>query len=122
MLINVQFLRFAAAMLVVFYHTSSRVRDAGVDQGALFSVSQALGFAGVDVFFVISGFIMAHTTGSASGLRAGWSFARRRVARIYSGYWPFFVFAWALFAWVNPDFFATATWLVPLFCGRPTVC
>ncbi|HLF30290.1 MAG TPA: acyltransferase [Xanthomonadales bacterium] len=107
MLINVQFLRFAAAMLVVFYHTSSHVRDAGVDQGALFAVSQALGFAGVDVFFVISGFIMAYTTGSAAGWQASWTFARRRVARIYSGYWSFFLFAWVLFAWVNPDFLAT---------------
>ena len=102
MLINIQFLRFAAAMLVVFYHTSAQVRATGVDQGWFFALSEAVGFAGVDVFFVISGFIMAHTTRSDSGAGSAWSFFRRRLARIYSGYWPFFLLALAVFAWVNP--------------------
>jgi exopolysaccharide production protein ExoZ len=103
MLINVQFLRFVAAMLVVLYHTSSHVRDAGVDQGLFFAVNEAIGFAGVDIFFVISGFIMAHTTHSSAGIGAGWSFARRRLARIYSGYWPFYLLALCLFSWINPS-------------------
>ncbi len=102
MLINIQFLRFAAAMVVVLYHTSSHVRSSGVDQGAFFALSEATGFAGVDVFFVISGFIMAHTAHDEAGSSAGWSFFRRRIARIYSGYWPFYLLAIALFAWVNP--------------------
>ena len=103
MLINVQFLRFAAAMLVVVYHVSAHVRDAGIDPGPLFLLSEAVGFAGVDIFFVISGFIMAYTTHSAAGIVEAWAFARRRMARIYSGYWPFFLLALALFFWVNPD-------------------
>ncbi len=111
MLINVQFLRFVAAMLVVVYHTSAHVRDAGVEQGMFFAVSEAIGFAGVDIFFVISGFIMAYTTDSAAGLEAGWAFARRRIARIYSGYWPFFILALALFAWINPDYLKSSSLL-----------
>jgi peptidoglycan/LPS O-acetylase OafA/YrhL len=102
MLINIQFLRMAAAMLVVFYHTSSHVGSTGLEQGAFFDVSEALGFAGVDIFFVISGFIMAHTSYALGGPAAGWGFLRRRVARIYSGYWPFFLLAWPLFWWLNP--------------------
>ena len=102
MLINVQFLRFAAAMLVVFYHTSAHVRASGVEQGIFFSISEAVGFAGVDIFFVISGFIMAYTTQSIVGIREGWRFARRRMARIYSGYWPFFLLALLLYFWINP--------------------
>lgn len=90
-------------MLVVFYHTSSHVRAAGIEQGALFSASEAIGFAGVDIFFVISGFIMAYTTATAAGGKASWAFARRRLARIYSGYWPFFLIALAVFAWANPE-------------------
>ncbi len=35
MLVNVQFLRFAAAMLVVFYHASKQIRATGIDQGQL---------------------------------------------------------------------------------------
>lgn len=103
MLINLQFLRFAAAMLVVLYHTSAHVRASGIEQGTLFSLSESVGFAGVDIFFVISGFIMAYTTASATGTQASWAFARRRLARIYSGYWPFFLLALAVFAWANPD-------------------
>lgn len=102
MLINVQFLRFIAALLVVVYHTSSHLHDAGVELGPIFAVSETLGFAGVDVFFVISGFIMAYTTGAASGIEQGWLFIRRRCARIYSGYWPFYLLALAVFAWINP--------------------
>jgi peptidoglycan/LPS O-acetylase OafA/YrhL len=101
MLINIQFLRFAAAMLVVVYHASSHLRATGVDQGLFFAVSEAVGFAGVDIFFVISGFIMAFTTQTASGVESGVSFAKRRVARIYSGYWPFYILAIVLFAWTG---------------------
>jgi len=103
MLINIQFLRFVAAMLVVLYHGSAHVRDSGIEQGAFFALAEAIGFAGVDVFFVISGFIMAFTTHSAGGLGDGWAFARRRVARIYSGYWPFFLFALLLYSWIRPE-------------------
>jgi peptidoglycan/LPS O-acetylase OafA/YrhL len=97
MLINVQFLRFAAAMLVVVYHVSAHIRDAGIDPGPFFQLSEAVGFAGVDIFFVISGFIMAYTTHAAAGAVDAWAFARRRMARIYSGYWPFFLLALHVF-------------------------
>ncbi|HET9032972.1 MAG TPA: acyltransferase [Dokdonella sp.] len=102
MLINIQLLRMLAAMMVVFYHTSVHVRASGVAQGGFFEVMEAVGFAGVDIFFVISGFIMAHTSFAASGPQDAWSFLRRRLARIYSGYWPFFLLALIIFSWVNP--------------------
>ena len=105
MLINLQFLRFAAAMLVVLYHSSSHLRSTGLDQGTVFALSEGIGFAGVDIFFVISGFIMAWTTQEAAGPAAAFDFLRRRLARIYSGYWPFFLFAVVLFAWTDPPFF-----------------
>lgn len=108
MLINIQFLRTLAAMLVVLYHTSAHVRTGGVEQGALFEIMEAVGFAGVDLFFVISGFIMAFTSFAATGPRDGWAFLRRRMARIYSGYWPFFLLALAVFAWVDPSFLEKA--------------
>lgn len=108
MLINIQFLRFAAAMLVVFYHSSAHLRSAGVDQGAFFAVSEHVGFAGVDIFFVISGFIMAWTTRQSAGPAEAFEFLRRRLARIYSGYWPFFLFAVGLLAWINPPYLERA--------------
>ncbi len=105
MLINIQFLRFAAAMLVVLYHSSAHLRSSGLDQGYLFGLGEAIGFAGVDIFFVISGFIMAWTTREDAGLLDASGFIRRRLARIYSGYWPFFLIAIVVFAWADPVFF-----------------
>ena len=102
MLINIQLLRFVAAMLVLLYHTSFRLpAGEGLAHG-LFYLGHASGFAGVDIFFVISGFIMAHTTLEEAGGRDGLRFLRRRLARIYSGYWPFFLLALAVFSWTRP--------------------
>jgi len=111
MLINVQFLRFAAALLVVIYHASHHVRSTGADQGMVFSAGEAIGFAGVDVFFVISGFIMSYTTINQQGKQAGFDFIKRRLARIYSGYWPFFLSALALFSWARPAHLAESNLL-----------
>jgi peptidoglycan/LPS O-acetylase OafA/YrhL len=108
MLINIQFLRFAAALLVVLYHASSHVRATGVDQGMLFAAGEAVGFAGVDIFFVISGFIMLYTTTDEKGTGSSIQFMKRRLARIYSGYWPFFFAAMAVFYWARPGHFANA--------------
>jgi exopolysaccharide production protein ExoZ len=109
MLINVQFLRFAAALLVLVYHTSSHLHDAGVGLGPVFALIEATGFAGVDIFFVISGFIMAYTTKTSAGPAQGWLFIRRRFARIYSGYWPFYLLALLVYAWINPAYLETSS-------------
>ena len=90
---GVQVLRFAAAMLVVVMHItqaiSMHIRGTGPSQywGA--------GSAGVDIFFVISGFVMAMSTASIPGggparstlLSAAWVFMRRRLVRIAPLYW-----------------------------------
>ena len=115
MLINIQFLRFVAAMLVVVYHTSFQLpADAGAVHG-LFWLGQATGFAGVDIFFVISGFIMAYTTVGEAGPGPGFEFARRRLARIYSGYWPFFFLTLAVFYWARPQHFAESSLVASFF-------
>lgn len=93
MLDNIQILRVVAAMAVVLHHAyliaipAAYVPEWPAALAGLFSA----GFAGVDLFFVISGVIMAETTRAlapraASGLR----FVATRFARIYLGWWPFF--------------------------------
>ena len=115
MLINVQLLRFIAATLVVLYHSSGQLADANAASGNVFAAMEAVGFAGVDVFFVISGYIMVHTTRALEGRAAASAFLRRRAARIYSGYWPFFILAVVVFAWANPGHLARAEWLESAF-------
>ena len=103
MLLNIQFLRFVAAMLVMLYHTAAQVPDSTSAVHGLFAVGRAIGFAGVDIFFVISGFIMAFTTLDQVGRNASTGFARRRLARIFSGHWPFFVLTLIIFQWTRPE-------------------
>ena len=123
MLVNIQFLRFAAAMLVVFYHSSAHLKSTGVEQGPLFDIFEAIGFAGVDVFFVISGFIMAYTTMEKQGLDPAINFFKRRLARIYSGYWPYYFIAIALFVWVGGQYLANANLWKSFFLwpGQPLI-
>jgi exopolysaccharide production protein ExoZ len=84
----VQALRGIAAMAVVMYHV--RVWIAGpafVDIGPRLFEN---GAAGVDLFFVISGFIMVHTTwASPGGGRNAARFFAKRFARI----WPVYIIA-----------------------------
>lgn len=83
---GIQALRFIAAALVVVAHATQAVsiRLQGGDGQSYWE----LGTFGVDIFFVISGFIMATTTNRMPG---GWVFAlefmRRRLIRIVPMYW-----------------------------------
>ncbi len=115
MLYNIQFLRFVAAMLVVLYHTAARVPATDSLFQGVFSLGSSVGFAGVDIFFVISGFIMAHTTHKHAGTTNSLDFARRRLARIFSGYWPFFILALVIFVYLRPDHFAESSLLESFF-------
>ncbi len=57
-LLHVQALRALAAMIVIFVHLEPLAARAGLAPAAF-----EFGNAGVDIFFVISGFIMVYTTG-----------------------------------------------------------
>lgn len=87
---GVQILRLLAAMLVVVMHTtqavSIHITGTGPDH------YWAEGSAGVDIFFVISGFVMAMSTSASSGdgmsrLSAAGIFLKRRLLRIVPLYW-----------------------------------
>ena len=73
---NVQILRGIAAMLVIFVHMDVLLPQLGLP---------TFGESGVHIFFVISGFIMVHTT-TGRNLRP-WPFIAKRVARIIPAYW-----------------------------------
>jgi len=93
---NIQMLRAVAAAMVFFYHADAHYQVLG-GRFLLFSQFASIGYSGVDIFFVISGFVVAHTTlNQARTFSNAWIFARRRLLRIYLGYWPFFAITLAL--------------------------
>lgn len=92
-LLNVQALRALAAFMVVFVHIEALAVMAGAGP-RLFEA----GNAGVDIFFVISGFIMVFTTGRRP--MGALTFMAARLQRIAPLYWlvTLAVFAVALIA------------------------
>lgn len=78
---GIQYLRGIAALMVVLYH--ARLSVFGSDAWPIF------GYAGVDIFFVISGFVMSHATRSfnitanlKSRIANTYEFFRKRFIRI----------------------------------------
>lgn len=100
---HVQALRGLAAMLVLFSHLLPI--EAKTAAHPILPDSAAFGMMGVDLFFVISGFIMVYVTrdwdGGQRHSRAG-EFLFARAARIYPLYW--IVSAALLLVWlIRPD-------------------
>lgn len=88
---SIQILRGIAALMVVLYHFRPVLNSEGVRLGDyLFGK----GFVGVDLFFVISGFIMAYTTSLTNDAVADVkSFAIKRASRIYPVLFTSFIIA-----------------------------
>jgi exopolysaccharide production protein ExoZ len=85
---NIQVLRFFAAFAVVFAHVAlPRYSSQGVKSDLFASCA-----IGVDLFFVISGFIMMSVTDGLGGARSAFDFMVRRFTRV----WPL----WAIFTGV----------------------
>ena len=80
---SIQWLRGVAALLVVFHHLGSFMSDVGVK---LYKFD--VGAIGVDIFFVISGFIMVYVTRFHDGsVRATATFFKKRCVRVLPMYW-----------------------------------
>jgi exopolysaccharide production protein ExoZ len=88
MIYNVHLLRVAAALAVVYFHITS---DAG------FNLRLACGTFGVDIFFVVSGFIIAYI-----GARSPDRFLVRRLIRIVPFYWSATLSVFCV-AWLFPQ-------------------
>ncbi|MES2978490.1 MAG: acyltransferase [Pseudomonadota bacterium] len=87
---GVQILRFVAAMLVAVMHVTQAISIHITGQGN--GHYWALGSSGVDIFFVISGFVMATSTpaphaDAATRRSHAWTFVKRRLLRIVPLYW-----------------------------------
>lgn len=98
---NIQALRGIAALLVVFTHLPSMEIKHGGD--SILPAITRFGISGVDLFFVISGFVMVYVTWSSQRSRGdSLKFLFSRFTRIYPIYW---LIALSVFlAWlIKPD-------------------
>jgi len=127
---SVQILRGVAALAVVIHHACQMVADNGSRPAFLNSLGHLpeVGAAGVDIFFVISGFIMVYVPRRAFGQPgAATEFWRRRILRIVPLYWIYTTANVALFllpfAMKNTIFSASYTvksyLFIPAFVPRP---
>ncbi|PWV99191.1 exopolysaccharide production protein ExoZ [Hoeflea marina] len=82
MLVQLQYIRALAALLVVYFHAILQLRT--IDPSAVLGVA-LFGKSGVDVFFVLSGFVMWVTT-SGKPITA-LQFYGKRIRRIVPLYW-----------------------------------
>ncbi|HBK90295.1 MAG TPA: hypothetical protein DDZ68_01350 [Parvularcula sp.] len=84
---HIQALRGAAALMVLAAHVTEAELDYG-GAGALLPFALYMGVTGVDLFFLISGFVMAHVAlEGPRDPRASARFIYNRAARIYPLYW-----------------------------------
>tara|TARA_R110002073_G_scaffold229752_2_gene390595 strand:+ start:21324 stop:22397 length:1074 start_codon:yes stop_codon:yes gene_type:complete len=84
-IVELQYLRALAVILVVIGHTHQTEGRLIGDQ--LLGNFAYFGFSGVDVFFVISGFIIHHIYGHTAGFRPRFFLAR--LNRIFPLYWVY---------------------------------
>lgn len=79
-------MRGAAAIFVLLFHVRPYFDATAIL--APFSLVFNYGFAGVDIFFVLSGFVVYQSSLRANCVR---DFVWNRLARVYAGYWPVFL-------------------------------
>jgi exopolysaccharide production protein ExoZ len=104
----IQMLRGLACMFVVLMHTTYHFSKA-FNQDFLLSIFK-FGAAGVDIFFVISGFIIAYTNlNYLNDPREIGGFVKKRIIRIYPIYWILIIL------------FLTLQLLLPHFYKNPFV-
>lgn len=85
---NLQRLRAAAAIAVLLFHSVPIYERVGGSLG-FFRPVLAAGYAGVDLFFVLSGFIIARVVSDERyDAVAVFRFLEKRAYRIFLGYWP----------------------------------
>jgi exopolysaccharide production protein ExoZ len=88
----VQILRGVAASMVVFHHAAYAITHYHPQHSVLatFYRLPELGAGGVDIFFVISGLVIAHAARKLpAGASSAREFAKRRLLRVLPPYWVF---------------------------------
>lgn len=109
---NIQMLRGLAAMSVMLCHGAAIHQEAVGSTSWPMTFIARFGYIGVDLFFVISGFVAAHTTlYRKRDLRDVPQYLCQRLARIYLGYWPFYALSLVVAAIYKPELLEQWNWI-----------
>lgn len=101
-LVSIQLLRALAAILVLLAHLQIKERQYG-DATNLVWQNFHFGSIGVDIFFVLSGFIIYYVAGaSARSPAVAWQFMKHRFIRVLPLYWALSLVALLVFL-VRPE-------------------
>ena len=100
---NIQVMRGIAALAVTFFHVAGTQRKEGFDTW-IFSPFRNWGSWGVDLFFIISGYVMAVSLGQ--NLQTSTQFLLKRFIRIYPLYF-FLTVLFCLISIVTPKLFSS---------------
>jgi peptidoglycan/LPS O-acetylase OafA/YrhL len=126
---TVQALRAIAALVVVLFHSALILEREKYGGHQVFGGAFSIGYVGVDIFFVLSGFIIvaAHYRDLGVPSAASRYFARRFI-RLYPIYWIYLAAAIALGVvtgvaadWLKPAELATAFTLVRISHEAPPI-
>lgn len=127
---GIQYLRFIAATLVFIGHAYMDGREFGVMQGGVADFFGRMPWgSGVDIFFVISGFIIAMLLEKGHSTHGGEHFLANRIIRVAPIYWLYtIVMAVAATlitvkgdAHITPEYLATSLAFIPWpdLAGQP---
>ena len=108
---GLQYFRAVAASLVVFYHAANAFGPKAYFPIRSWETMFLFGHSGVELFFVLSGFIICHIHWDRIGRQGEvGSYIRKRLARIYP---PVFVvvLAWAALRWAGHTPLTPIEWL-----------
>ena len=93
MILSIQFIRFIAALFIVLMHSILEYEN-----------TFRVGDFGVDIFFILSGFIISYITETDRH-----NFITKRLIRIVPIYW-LFIFIISFFIFMFPELFRTINW------------
>ena len=82
----IQALRGIAALMVLFFHMAPHWEL--TPTLAVFTGAMRWGFSGVDIFFILSGFVVYRSAKKSIPSGGFVQFMKNRLLRIYLGYWP----------------------------------
>lgn len=129
---NLDMLRFLAALWVVITHygyigPATGVTGYGVTEFSIASSFFKYGYLGVPLFFILSGFVIAHVSANSSGWKDAPQFMANRISRLMPAFWASMtITAIALSLFGLPDAVSLKTWaaniiLLPQILGQPFV-